>query len=196
MLREMPPKTSLKPATFTPVGFRNKFLGWWPSPGGVVQFLDVTLTMRKTLFIAFFNLMTGVILTGCGRVTSSSIPTFLNSDVMLTDAGRAQGVKLAGGSHAVTADLHSYETERRFVATISSGTSGQLLAAYRREIENLIASTGAEIHESGISGTTNDVQDFSYGYTWGRSDGIVRVFSFVGTNREVQIVTLCYEHRR
>ena len=70
------------------------------------------------------------------------------------------------------------------------------MASYRQEMERIITNTGADIHERGITGTTNNVQDFSFGYTWSGTDGIVRVFSFIGTNDEAQVVMFCYEHRR
>jgi hypothetical protein len=70
------------------------------------------------------------------------------------------------------------------------------MAAYRQEVERIITGTGAQIYETGITGTTNDVHDFSYGYTWRGTDGIVRAFSFTGTNSQVQVVIVCYEHTK
>lgn len=71
-----------------------------------------------------------------------------------------------------------------------------MLGAYRYEVERIISGTGAEIHETGILGATNALSDFSYGYTWHNTDGIVRVYSFAGTNRELQVILFCYEHRK
>jgi len=151
------------------------------------------LTMRATLLTA---VLLSVVLTGCSRITSSGLPKALNTDSLLQTAGRSQGIILAGPSWGESWNSRSVETERRFSATISSGTSGLLLAAYRNEVACTITNMGAAIYETGISGTTNDVRDFSFGYTWGSTDGIVRVYSFAGTNGQVQIVSFCYEHSR
>ena len=137
-----------------------------------------------------------VVLTGCSRMTSSGIPKTLNSDALLKTVGASQGISLSPGSDGEAWDARSVETERRFHATISSGTSGQLLASYRRGVERTIASMGGTIHGTGISGSADDVRDFSFSYTWDGNDGIVRVYSFTATNSEVQVVLFCYEHRR
>ena len=151
--------------------------------------------MRTTLTIILLSLLLAA--TGCGRITTSGIPNQLNSDTPIQTAGHPQGITLSPpGSHGESWDLRSVETERRFYATISSGTSGQLMAAYRQEVERIITSTGAKIHETGIIGTEHDVLDFSYGYAWHATDGIIRASSFTGTNGQVQVVIFCYEHRR
>jgi hypothetical protein len=152
------------------------------------------LTMRTPIIIAFSVSLLGV--TSCSRFSSSGIPASLNSDTPMLMAGHAQGIKLAPGSSGEEFGSRYFETERRFYTTLSSGKIEQLLAAYRREIEHIMTSAGAEIRERGITGTSNNVQDFSFGYTWGGTDGIVRVFSFTSTNNEAQIVMVCYEHQR
>ena len=150
--------------------------------------------MRIAFAITFLVLLLGVV--GCSRFTSSGIPASLNSDTPMLTAGRAQGIKLAPGSNGGSAHFTSFETERRYYPTVQSGTSGQLMAAFRQEVERIIGGTGAQIFETGISGTVNDVRDFSYGYTWHETDGIVRAFSFASTNSEMQVVIVCYEHSR
>jgi hypothetical protein len=150
--------------------------------------------MRTIFTIAFLISLLG--LTGCTRFTSSGIPATLDSDTPILKAGHAQGIRLTLGSNGESAHFTSFETERRFYATVTSGTGGQLMAAYRQEVERIITGTGAQIYETGITGTTNDVHDFSYGYTWRGTDGIVRAFSFTGTNSQVQVVIVCYEHTK
>ena len=161
------------------------------------------ITVNSFRFIMYANLaktclilMLAFVFAGCGRMSSSGIPKALNTDALMLAAGRSQGITLTPASHGETWNPRFTETERRFFATISSGTSKQLLAAYRHEVERTITSMGAAIHETGISGTADDVHDFSYGYTWGNTDGIVRVYSFAGTNGQVQVVLFCYEHSR
>ena len=149
--------------------------------------------MRTLSVIAILLL---VVLTGCNRMTSSGIPKALNSDTLLKSAGASQGVALLPGGDGEAWDSRSVEAERRFHVTVSSGASGQLLAAYRREVERTITSMGGEIHGTGISGSADDVRNFSFSYTWEGNDGIVRVYSFTGTNSEVQVVLFCYEHRK
>ena len=68
-------------------------------------------------------------------MTSSGIPKALNTDALILTAGCPQGITLTPDSHGDAWDSRFAETERRFSATISSGTSGQLLAAYRHEVE-------------------------------------------------------------
>jgi hypothetical protein len=79
---------------------------------------------------------------------------------------------------------------------VSSGTKGQLLAAYRASVKQAIERAGAGISGIGLFGTEADVQDFSYYYTWQRNAGVVKVYSFEGTNGDIQVISLCYEHRR
>ena len=145
-------------------------------------------------YITFFNLLL-LVLAGCTQMTSSGIPQALNTDALLQTAGSSQGITLAGPSSGEGRDPDSVETERRFRAAISSGTSGQLLAAYRRQVEHTITNMGGDIHGRGISGTADDVHDFSYSYAWHRNKGIIRVYSFPTTNGTVDAVLFCYEHR-
>ncbi len=137
-----------------------------------------------------------VVLTGCSRMTSSGIQKTLIGDALLKTAGASQGIALSPSGHGEARDTRSTKSERRFHATLSSGTRGQLLAAYRREVERTITSMGGAIHGTGISGSMNDVRDFSFSYKWGGNDGIVQVYSFADTSGEVQVVLFCYEHRR
>jgi hypothetical protein len=146
--------------------------------------------------ISVITILLLVVSTGCSRMTSSGIPQALNSDTLLKTVGAAQGIALSPGSHGEASDARSVETERRFHATISSGTGGQLLASYQSEVERTIRSMGGTIHGTGISRSADDVRDFSFSYTWGGNAGIVRVYSFNGTNSSVQVVLFCYEHRR
>src|SRR5258706_2131838 len=129
--------------------------------------------MRASLITTFLILALGT-LTGCRPMTSSGIPKALNVDTLLQTAGSAQGVTLGGPSSGEGWDSRSVETERRFRVTISSGTSGQLLAAYRREVERTITGMGGEIHGRGVSNNADDVHDFSYSYTWSWNDSIIR----------------------
>ena len=152
--------------------------------------------MRAHLAKVFFTILLAVVLAGCSRMTNSGIPKALNTDTLLQTAGNSQGITLVCPSSEECLGRRSVETERRFSATISSGTSGQLLAAYRRGVEHTIDSMGGKIGGKGFSGTEDDVRDFSYSYTWGGNGGIVRAYSFAGTNGEVQIVLFCYEHGR
>jgi hypothetical protein len=152
--------------------------------------------MRTNLTKTFLILILAAVFASCGRMTSSVIPKTLNTDALILTAGHSQGITLVPDSHGEAWDSRFAETERRFSATITSGTSGQLLAAYRREVERTITSSGGAIFGTSIIGTANDVRDFSYAYTYGRNDGIVRVYSFAGTNNQVQIVLYCYEHSR
>jgi len=137
------------------------------------------------------------LLVGCGGlVNTSSIPNKLDTEALILAAGRTQGIKLSttgerGSSHS----QRSLETERRFHANLSSGTRGQFFAAYRDQVRRLIEAAGATINGSGLSGSETDVVDFSYDYDWRGNAGIVNVYSFDGTNGDVQIILLCYEHR-
>ena len=128
-------------------------------------------------------------------MNSSGIPKALNTDTQMIAAGQPHGITLAGDSHGEAYDSRSFESERRFYATISSGSPGQLVAAYRDQVERTITNMGGEIQGTGIFGSTHDVRDFSCHYAWRRNDGFVRVYSFVGTNGQVQVVMFCYEHR-
>ena len=152
-----------------------------------------SLLIRASSLIAVGFLF---VLTGCERLVSSGIPKTLNSETQLKFAGAPQGVSLSGSSYGEAWDTRSAQCERRFDATISSGTSGQLLAAYRKEVERTITNMGGAIHGTGVSGGTNDVKDFSFDYTWGGNDGIVRAYSFTDTSGQVQVVMFCYEHRK
>jgi hypothetical protein len=153
--------------------------------------------MKMALLILAVTLM---VLTGCGRITHSGISKALNDDSLIQVAGARQGVTLMpeGATReswsSESWSSSSYEAESRRTVRISSGTSGKLIATYRSAIERTITGMGADLHETGFIGETNNIQDFSFGYTWHSNDGIVQVYSFVSTNGEVQVVTFCYEH--
>lgn len=148
--------------------------------------------MRTSLLVTLFMLL---FLTGCGRMISSGIPQALNTDTLLKTAGTSQGITLSPGSNGAAADNRSVQTDRRLYATTSSGTGGQLMTSYQKEIERTITSMGGSINGRGTSGSPNDLKDFSFTYTWGRNKGLIEVISFTSTNSEVQVVMFCYEHR-
>ncbi len=141
-----------------------------------------------------------LVLTGCGPkrpMTGSDIPKALNTDALMQSAGGPQGLKLGRSKYLEASDLRSAWTERRFSGTISSGTIGQLMAAYRREVERTITASGGKIYANGLLGTADDVKDFfSFDYTSAKNDGIVKVYFFEKTGDEVQVVSLCYEHQK
>jgi len=94
-----------------------------------------------------------------------------------------------------SASPESSDVDHEFAVTIASGTQSQLLAALRAEVNSQIAGRGATICGTGQSGSGDDnLTAFSYDYRSGRTRGIVRVHSFVGTNGNIKIVLIPYEH--
>jgi hypothetical protein len=129
--------------------------------------------------------------------TNSGIPGKLDTEELIRAAGQSQGITLSDiGERGSASSPYAMETERHFRLTLSSGRKGQLLAAYRASVRHAIESSEATIHGSGLSGTERDVQDFSYDYNWHWNAGIVKVYSFEGTNGDIEVISLCYEHRR
>jgi hypothetical protein len=151
-------------------------------------------TMRAISVIMLLSLI--VVLAGCKRITSSGIPMALKTDSLLKTAGSSMGITLSYVGDGEARDTRSVEVHSRYNATVSSGTSGQLLASYQKEVESMITRMGGVIHGRGVRGGEDDVQDFSFTYGCRRNEGLVRVFSFTGTNGEAQIVSFCYEHVR
>jgi hypothetical protein len=140
------------------------------------------------------------LLGGCGQLfswKSSGIPDALNTENLISKAGAPLGIKLSlGGSERSWHESHLL-TQRHFHATLSTGTRRQLLAAYQTEVKRAIEGKWATIGGSGTSGSEGELSDwsgFSYGYTWGRNNGIVRVYSFDATDGAVEVISLCYEH--
>ena len=153
--------------------------------------------MRKPKITMIVPVGILVLMVGCGQLlTTSAIPAKLDTEALILAAGKTQGIKLSSnGERGSSQSQRSRETERHFHATLSSGTRGQFVAAYRDQVRRLIETAGATINGSGLSGTETDTVDFSYDYDWRGNAGIVRVYSFGGTNGDVQIISLCYEHR-
>jgi hypothetical protein len=143
------------------------------------------------------------LLNGCNPFarnwTESGIPKALAADSLLLTAGTPQEIKIAGGGGASGSGAYAVHAERQFHVTLSSGSSGQLVAAYRTEVKRQIENLGGRVHGTGVSANDRaetDVRSFSYEYTWGGNAGIVRVHSFVDTNGQVEIALNCYEHPR
>ncbi len=137
-----------------------------------------------------------VMLTGCAPMVGSGIPKALSSDVLIRTAGSSQGLSIVGSGEETGNDSGWIMSERRFQGTISSGTAGQLVAAYRTSVERTVKNFGGAIRGTGMSGSTNDLTDFSFDYTWGGIHGVVRGYSFAGTNGQVEVILFCYEHRK
>jgi len=135
---------------------------------------------------------------GCGRKFSESgIPKALNTGALLRAAGTAQGIAFSGVGSGEGRTTSAVESHGDFHVTIASGTRGQLLAAFRSEVKRQIEGTGGQIvgTEDTVGGET-DLRVFSYTYSWGGNDGIVRVHSFDGANGHIEITLFCYEHRQ
>lgn len=143
---------------------------------------------------AFVGLL-AVALTSCSRITSSGIPEALKTDALLKAAGKPQGITLLLNGDGETRTPNSIETEFRYSINITSGTSGQLLAAFQKEVERTIIGLGGKTNGAGTRKTDGEVRDFSFDYHWGGNDGIIRVYSFTGTAGDIQVILLCYEYR-
>lgn len=133
---------------------------------------------------------------GCDRIKDSGIPKALNTNTLLRTVGRAQGITFGATGRGEGRMGYAVDSHQDFAITISSGTPGQLLAAFRGEVKRQIESMGGKIHRTGVTGSEGDVRAFSYGYSWSDNEGIVRVHSFDGTNGQIEITVFCYEHRR
>jgi hypothetical protein len=147
--------------------------------------------VAQLVFVTFTALVAG-----CSRMSDSGIPKALNTDALLRTAGQGQNITFGAVGSGESRSGFAVQSEREFAITISSGTSGQLLAAYRSEVKRQIVGTGAKIHDTGLSGSETNVGAFSYGYSWSGNEGIVRVHSFPKTDSQVVILLFCYEHRR
>lgn len=156
------------------------------------------LMKLPSVMIRFLSLMAIAILAGgCNRIPDSGIPKALNTDALLATAGKTNGITFVGGGSGESLSTYAVDSHRDFPITISSGTPGQLLAAFRSEVMRQIEASGGKIHGTGFSGGSEaDMRAFFYRYSWERNEGIVRVGSFVGTNGHVEITQFCYEHRR
>jgi hypothetical protein len=129
-------------------------------------------------------------------MSDSGIPKALNNEALLRSAGKTQGITFGAIGSGESRTGFAVEYEHDFSITISSGTSGQLLAAYRNEVKRQIESMGGKIHGKGISGVETNASAFSYAYSWSGNEGIVRVRSFPKANEEIEVSLFCYEHRR
>ena len=142
------------------------------------------------------------LLGGCGQLFSwnaSGIPDALDKENPILTAGTRLGIKLSLGGNGRSWHEGALETERHFHATLSSGTRGQLVAAYQAEVKRTIERQGGTINGSSTSdtaGESSNLSGFSYDYAWRRNMGIVRVYSFDGSDGAVEVISLCYEHRK
>jgi hypothetical protein len=170
--------------------------GGWSANHAPVGSLTV-LMKHFAMVIKVPSLMAIIMLAGgCDRIKDSGIPKTLKTDVLLRTAGKGQDITFGATGSGEGRRAYAVDSHSDFTITISSGTPGQLLAAFRGEVKHQIESMGAKIHETGVSGNEADVRAFSYGYSWSDNEGIVRVHSFVGTNGQIEITLFCYEHRR
>jgi len=155
--------------------------------------MKLLVLMIKAISLMAIAMVSG----GCDRITGSGIPQALNTDALLATAGKTNGITFIGSGMCESVSTYAVDSNRDFPITISSGAPGRLLAAYRGEVKRQIETLGGKIHDTGFSGgSETDLRAFSYRYSWERNEGIVRVRSFVGTNRHMEITLFCYEHRR
>lgn len=154
----------------------------------------------KTRLLAAVGIV--ALLGGCGHFFSwnvSGIPDALDKENPILTAGAPFGINLSLGGNKRAWREGALETERRFHASLSSGTRGQLVAAYQAEVKRMVESRGGTINGSGTSDTAGELSNlsgFSYDYDWRGNTGIVRVYSFDGTDGAVELISLCYEHRK
>ncbi len=129
--------------------------------------------------------------------TDSGVCHDLGTDEVLANAGLPQGIKATRTGASTGGRDFAIEGTQRVEAAISSGTSAQLLFAYRGAVRREIERHGATIHASAASGDEHrkESRDFEYGYHWRNNVGIVKVWSFDKANGQVVVVTMCYEHR-
>lgn len=149
--------------------------------------------------IAVVPLLTSVLCVtcaGCRPVTWSGITEAVSSDSLIETADSELGIELRERRLVASSSSDRTETERKFVMTIDSGTRGQLLAAYKRAVEQTIIERGGELRGSGGSGGRDDVKEFSYDYASNGTMGLVRVYSSMLEDGTLQVITFCYEHRR
>lgn len=166
-------------------------------PGSLLGSDFVADMKQFTMMIRALILMAIAMLAGgCNQIQDSGIPNPLNTEALLRNAGNAQGIAFGSSSSGEGRRPYAVDSHNDVAITISSGTPGQLLAAFRGEVKRHIESIGGKIHGTGVIGGEADVRGFAYGYSWSDNEGIVRVHSFVGTNGQIEITIFCYEHRR
>jgi hypothetical protein len=144
--------------------------------------------------IQIFLIATLVVLTGCHLMTNSGIPKAVTEDSEIQAAGSVQSIKLHGGSESEMFSPRRLEIDRTWHATIATGTVGQLLAKYRRAVEDNITSRGGVLSKASFVGTTNDVQEFSFDYAWSANEGAVHGTASVDSAGELLIEVACNEH--
>lgn len=149
--------------------------------------------MTRHITLMAITVLVLVVAGGCRpRWTDSGIPKALDTDTLLRTAGSGMGITFGGGGNGAGRSPRAVETHHDFNVGITSGSPEQLLAAYRAEVRRQIETMGGKIHGTGTS--SGDVQTFTYGYSWGSNEGIVRVSSFTATNGRIVISLFCYEH--
>jgi len=153
----------------------------------------------KTLKAKLLVILMGVfMLMGCSaRFRDSGIPWVFESDQLIHKVGAAQGMFIASSGKGSGAGAHSVFVERKFCITVTSGTAQELLKAFQSVVRQEIESRGARIRVSGngLVGK-DDVWSFSYAYVWDGNEGFVRVYCVSGTNGQIRLFLLCYEHRK
>jgi uncharacterized lipoprotein YajG len=153
----------------------------------------------KALKAKLLVVLIGVLLLmGCSaRFRDSGIPWAFGNDQLIHKVGASQGIFVASSDRRSGAGAHSVFVERQFCITVTSGTAQKLLEAFQSVVRQEIESRAAKIRVSGkgLAGE-EDVRSFSYEYAWDRNEGFVRVYSVCGTNGQIRIFLLCYEHRK
>jgi len=138
------------------------------------------------------------ILTGCSaRFRDSGIPRAFDSDQLIHKVGAAEGIFIANSGRRSGGGAHSLFVERQLCITVTSGTTQPLFAAFESVVRQEIESRGGKIRVcgKGLWGE-GDVRSFSYEYAWDGNEGFVRVYFVSGSNGQVRLLLLCYEHRK
>jgi hypothetical protein len=138
------------------------------------------------------------VLMGCSAgFKDSGIPWAFESDQLIHKLGAAEGMFIAGSDRRSGAGAHSAFVERQFCITGTSGTTQPLFAAFESVVRQEIESRGGKIRVcgKGLAGE-GDVRSFSYEYAWDGNEGFVRVYFVSGSNGQVRLLLLCYEHRK
>jgi hypothetical protein len=151
---------------------------------------------RKNKFALIVWVSVSLIASACSQnpgFKDSGIARALLDEGIVSAAAKPSGVRTKKLTGVFGGGVYRVELQTSFLVE-ATPLPPEVIKAYHREVESLIASRGAEVEGRGAA-VGNVLTRFQFDYRWQSNQGIVRIRTEnepAGTRIEV----FCYEHSR
>jgi hypothetical protein len=127
---------------------------------------------------------------------ASKILEMATMNGLLKSVGDGLQMQRVGGGGSAGGGMFRASLDMDAILTCDDSTRRQFMSALRSASQNLLKEHGATIHGWGKRGSDDDLNGFSWEYTWNSNNGLILVRFYPTGSGKGTLTIFCYEHTR